>query len=587
MDPERPRTAADLLAFADVRDIDEFIDGLRRFESGEWTPDQFRAFRLNRGAYGQRQPDVNMLRVKIPQGILTAAQLEVLAEVAERYSRGFGHVTTRQNVQFHFVKLAAAAEAMQRLAAVGLTTKEACGNTVRNVTACPLAGVCTGEAFDVTPYGQAISRHFLRRAENQQLPRKFKIALSGCSHDCGKGAINDVALLAKVEGGVPGFEVRVAGGLSTTPEDAHRLYEFVPADEVIPVIEAVIAVFDKHGNRQNKMRARLKYVLRRLGWEAFRAEIEKELADVQARVHGKVPIDAAAAEPLARSPSLAVVSEVQKAALGGSGGAAYERWRRTNVVAQKQAGFAAATVRLVRGDVTAAQLRGLARLARVHGDGLARTTIDQNLLVRFVPEGRLEALHAGLAALGLAEPDAHTILDVTACPGAESCNLAVTASRELASALGARLGADPAAQAARDLDLKISGCPNSCGQHHIAGIGFHGGIRRVGGRIVPEYTLHLGGGIDEQGATFGRAALKVPARRVPDAVVRLLRLYEERRDPGERARDFFRRIPDTDVRAAVAELLRIDEATATPDDFLDLGDAKSFEVATGPGECAS
>ena len=588
--PAAPRTAADLLSFADVRDIDELIEALRRLESGEWTPDQFRAFRLARGTYGQRQPDVYMLRVKIPQGILGAEQLEALADVAERFSRGFGHLTTRQNVQLHFVKLDTVADAQTALARVGLTTREACGNTVRNVTACPMAGVCAGEAFDVTAYGHAVSRHFLRRAENQSLPRKFKIAFSGCPDDCAAGAINDVGCVARVRDGVRGFEVKVAGGLSTTPENAHRLYDFLPADELIPVIEAVLAVFAKHGNRHNKMRARLKYVVRKLGWEGTRAEIERELAAIRGAGRGRRPIDPSPGEALARAPSLPLAPAAARPAAD----AGFERWRATNVRAQKQRGFSAVTVRLLRGDVTAAQLVGLAGLARAHGDGLARATIDQNLLLRFVSDARVEALHRGLAALGLAEADAHTIADVTSCPGADSCNLAVTAPRELASALMARLsgpgtsaGDEAAVAAARDLSIKISGCPNSCGQHHIAGFGLHGGMRRIAGRIIPEYTLHLGGGVDGSGATFGRQLVKLPARRVPEALVVLLRLYAERRADGESALAFFRRLRQEDLRAALGDLARIDEATAAPEDFLDLGGAREFEVKTGPGECAA
>ncbi len=592
MDQDAPRTAADLLAFADVRDIDEFVDGLKKVESGEWSPDQFKVFRLARGTYGQRQADVNMIRVKLPLGVASAEQLEALADVAEQYSRGYGHVTTRPNIQFHFVKLHDSAAAQHILAKTGITTREACGNTVRNVTGCAMAGACAGEAFDVTGYGQEIARHFLRRPENQSLPRKFKIALSGCDDDCAFGAINDVALIARVEGGKRGFRMKVAGGLSTTPEDAHLLYDFIPTDEVIPSIEAVVAVFNKHGNRQNRSRARMKYVVRKLGWDGYKAAYEQELAAVHATGHVTHPIDHVGGDSLSRAPSLplAAVGALAAAAGGAADESAYDRWRKTNCVAQKQKGFAAVTIRLVRGDITAAQFRGVARLVRQFGDGLARFSIDQNLLLRFVSETRLRPLYDGLVSIGLAEADAHSIVDVTSCPGAESCNLAVTASRELASALTSRLsnanGATSAVAAAKDLSIKISGCPNSCGQHHIAGIGFHGGMRRVGGKVVPEYTLHLGGGIDAAGAKFGRTVIKLPARRVPDALLKLLHLYEDNKAPGEKAVDYFRRVPDETVKAAVAELMKIDEATAAPEDYLDLGDAKEFVVATGPGECA-
>ena len=260
------------LRFSSPADIDDFVDHLRRFESGELSPDQFKVYRLTRGTYGQRQQEVNMLRVKIPQGVLAAPQGERLADIADEYSRGFGHVTTRQNVQFHFVPLKRVPEAMERLNEVGLTMREACGGTVRNVTACALAGVCNGAAFDVTPYGQAVTRHFLRNPICQALPRKFKIALSGCGDDCAQGAINDVAVLARVRNSERGFEVRVGGGLSTSPEDAHPLEDFVPADRLLPVLEAVVRVFDRTGNRQNKSRARLKYVIRKIGIDGFRKE---------------------------------------------------------------------------------------------------------------------------------------------------------------------------------------------------------------------------------------------------------------------------------------------------------------------------
>ncbi|MBI4512139.1 MAG: nitrite/sulfite reductase, partial [Deltaproteobacteria bacterium] len=455
-EPFRQPSVTELLSYADERDIDELVGALQKLESGEWSPEEFRSFRLARGTYGQRQADMSMLRVKIPQGILTAEQLERLADVAEKYSRGFAHVTTRQNIQFHFMKLAEVPLAQRLLATSGLTTREACGHTVRNITACPMAGCCQGEAFDVTPHGQAVTRYFLRKAENQVLPRKFKIALSGCPSDCAMGAINDVGLIAKVKDGACGFQVKVAGGLSTTPEDAHELYDFVPADELIPVIEAVLALFNKHGNRQNKSRARLKYVVRKVGWAAFRSLFEEELATVQKAIGRTHPIDPTPTEILARSPSLPVVRENAGSAPG------FERWRETNVTPQKQPGFFAVTVRLIRGDATAAQFRGLAALARNLGDGTARLTIDQNVLVRFISSERLPDFHKGLAAIGLAEGGAGTILDVASCPGAESCNLAVTASRELATALTQKLGNPgqkaPAVDAARDLSIKISGC---------------------------------------------------------------------------------------------------------------------------------
>lgn len=573
------------LRFSSPADIDDFVDHLRRFESGELNPDQFKVYRLTRGTYGQRQQDVNMLRVKIPQGVLAAPQVERIADIADEYSRGFGHVTTRQNVQLHFVKLARVSEAMKKLDEVGLTTREACGGTVRNVTACALAGVCNGSAFDVTPYGQAVTRHFLRNPICQAMPRKFKIALSGCGDDCAQGAINDVAVLARVRNSERGFEIRVGGGLSTSPEDAHPLESFVPADRLLPVLEAVVRVFDRTGNRQNKSRARLKYVIRKLGLDGFRKEYEAELAKIDADGRGRIAIDVS--NEVRPDAVLRLRAPVRQTAAEDG----FERFYATNCIKQRQAGYYAVIARLDRGDITSAQLRGAARLARQFSDGTVRLSNEQNLVYRFVPEASLTALHAELVELGLGRAGARTIHDVTSCPGADTCNLAVTRSRGLTTAVEAALGAATgetaeAVKAAEGLDIKISGCPNSCGQHHVAALGFHGTMRRVGGVAVPEYQLHLGGGIAREGATFGRQIVKLAARRVPDAVLRLLELYRKERTEGEAPLAYFRRVEPEVVKRAVADLAEFDAATAKPEDWLDHGDEKPFKVAIGQGECA-
>ena len=571
-----------VLRFSDPADIDEFVTRLAQFERGEVSADEFKLFRLARGTYGQRQQGVNMLRVKIPQGVLNAEQVEMLARIADEYSRGFGHVTTRQNVQLHFVQLSRAAEAMRLLDSVGLTTKEACGNTVRNVTGCALAGVCSGAPFDVTPHGRAATRHFLRNPFCQKLPRKFKIAFSGCGDDCAQGAINDVGLVAMMKDGKRGFRVRVGGGLSTSPEDAHPLEEFVPTERLLPTLEAVVRVFDRSGNRENKSRARLKYVIRKIGMEGFRAEYEKELANIAADGRAEMPI---AVEEEQRPDAVLRLGRARSETASEPG---FEQFYSTNCYKQKQAGYYAVIARLHLGDITSAQLRGVAKLARDFGDGEVRLTNEQNLFLRWVPEGSLKALHAELLALGLARPGARTIHDVTSCPGADTCNLAVTKSRELATVVQEALEqTGTLVDGAEKLDIKISGCPNSCGQHHIAALGFHGAMRRVGGQAVPEYELHLGGGIDGNGATFGRRLAKFPARRVPLAVVRLLELWKRDKQEGESALAFFRRVDPQALKTAVADLSTIDEKTASPEDYLDNGDDKPFVVAIGEGECAA
>ncbi|MCL2450725.1 MAG: nitrite/sulfite reductase, partial [Polyangiaceae bacterium] len=444
--------------FSDKRDIDEFVEKLEAFERGELNAEQFRAFRLLRGVYGQRQTDVQMFRIKIPFGLLGPDQLTAIAEVTDQYSRGFCHVTTRQNIQLHFVQMSDCEAVMRRLDEAGLTTREACGNSVRNVTACELAEVCAHAAFDVTPYAEAIVRLFLRGPISASLPRKFKIAFSGCGTDCAFGAIHDIGFVAKVEGGQHGFKVYAAGGLSTTPQAAITLHEFVPAAEIGRVGEALLRLFHALGNRDNKHRARMKYVLRKLGEEGFR----KRYAEFRAQVDAEAAAELVLPEKPANKPAPPMDD------VGGAHAPGYLAWRSSSVIGQRQAGYTAVYVRLFLGDITSDQLRSLAGIVPRFGDGTVRLTIDQNLVIPWVDARSLPALHAALREVGLAETDVHTAHDVTSCPGAESCNLAVTSSRNVARAISERLKL-PDASTTAGIDgttIKISGCPNSCGQHH-------------------------------------------------------------------------------------------------------------------------
>jgi sulfite reductase beta subunit-like hemoprotein len=594
------------LSFASEADIDEFARVLDQFERGEIGPDQWRVFRLVRGTYGQRQSDdAQMLRVKIPQGVLTGAQLEALADVADLYSRGFGHITTRQNVQFHFVKLHDVEPAMRRLAEAGLTTREACGNSVRNITACHFAGVAADELFDVTPYAEALTRYLLRHPLSSKLPRKFKIGFEGCAEDHTKTGINDLGFRAtSSEDGARGFRVTVAGGTAILCRSGFALHDFVPTAEIYDVADAVLRVFAEFGDYQHKQRNRLKFLIKSMGWESWLEEYRRHLAIVQSEPRRERPFDPDRVQselpPDWPQPSLeadAIEARAASAQIRGAGtrpsllpvtNDTEERWLKTNVKAQRQAGYSIAIVTIPLGDLTAPQFRIISDLAESYGDGTVRVTVDQNLVFRWVKNGRLHDFYSAITAARLNYSGHGTIADVVSCPGAESCRLAVTQSRGLGRLLGEHLREHPdVAAVAGPGDIKISGCPNGCGQHHIASIGFQGSIRRLGERAVPQYFVMVGGSADGDGAAFGRVAAKIPARRAPEAIERLVQLYASERRDGERLSDFFIRTDVARVKAALADLEKLTEGDARPEDFIDLAEDQEFAPVVLDGECSA
>ena len=600
------------LPFASSADIDEFVEHLGRFERGEMEPQEWRSFRLVRGAYGQRQADdAQMLRVKIPQGVLAASQLDALAEVAERWSRGYGHITTRQNLQFHFMKLHDLELAMRRLAEEGLTTREACGNSVRNITGCPYAGVAADEAFDVTPYAEALTRYLLRHPLSSTLPRKFKIGFEGCPDDHALTAINDIGFRARLGGAERerrGFRVAVGGGTAILCRSGTVLFEFLPAGEILAAAEAVLRVFHELGDYQHRQRNRMKFLIQQIGWDAFKEQVEARFAEVTAEGVPPLPFDpehspVEEAPPRAAREAPDVRAVAERVAAGRVSGPGlvpqvapvlesnrprYLHWRRTNVRAQKQPGYSIAVVTVVLGDLTSAQLRTLGELALAYGDGTVRVTSDQDLVLRWVRSEDLSELYRRLAAAGLGLPDAGTLADVTSCPGAETCRLAVTQSRGLGRLLGDFLRSRPDLVAlAPGLDVKISGCPNGCGQHHVAGIGFQGSVRRLGDKVIPQYFVMVGGGVGPEGAKFGRLAAKVPARRLPDALERLLMLYRDQRKKGEPPRAFFQRVEPAAVGQALADLAAIGVDDASQEDFVDLGETDQFKTEVMDGECSA
>jgi sulfite reductase (NADPH) hemoprotein beta-component len=595
------------LSFADERDIDEFVDTLGKYERGEISAEDWRKFRLVRGTYGQRQPEaVHMLRVKIPQGVLTAAQLRSLAGVATSYSRGFAHITTRQNVQLHFVPLAQVEDAMRALADTGLTTREACGNSVRNITACPYAGVAEGEIFDITPYAEAMTRYFLRHPLSASLPRKFKIAFEGCPEDHAVAAIHDIGWRARVVNGRRGFRVTVGGGTAILVNTGALLYDFLPVEEMLDVAEAIIRVFHRYGDRKHMQRNRMKFLIKSLGWNEWRARFDKALEEFRAEGGASlpfsgagVPVEEAPSWPKPTPPTLKMAAALAETSVKGPGivpGSvrlqtlpdAYVRWTRSNVRRQRQTGYVCVTARLPLGDFTAGQAQVLADLAEAYGDGTVRLSIDQNVIFRWVPASAVQGFYDRLDAAGLATPDAGTIADVTSCPGAETCRLAVTQSRGLGRLLIEHLNAHPElVDAVPSGDIKISGCPNGCGQHHISGIGFQGSVRKLAGRAVPQYFVLVGGGVTEDAAHFGKVVSKVPVHRLTDAIDRLVGLYRERREEGESLGAFFRRLPPAIATDALKDLAELRAEDTVPDDFIDLGESQTFTPEVMDGECAS
>ena len=439
------------LSFASVADIDEFVATLEKYERGDLTPDEWRAFRLVRGTYGQRQTgDFQMLRIKVPQGILTSEQLNALAEVGEKYSRRFGHITTRQNIQFHFVKLHDAELAMRRLEQAGLTTREACGNSVRNITACPYAGTAKDEPFDVTPYADAVTRFLLRHRLSSTLPRKFKIAFEGCREDHIGAAINDLAFFAELgPGGERGFRVFAGGGTAIMCKNGGLIHDFLPAGEVFRAAEAVLRVFKRLGDYKHKQRNRMKFLIKALGWDVWLQKYEAELAECRAAdgvplltIDPPVETQPAWEKTEAPTPSLISARVSAVASLGPGitptivpvfmpGDEAYVRWRATNVRAQKQFGYVTVTATVPLGDLTSEQMRVLGELSQAYGDGTVRVTPDQDLMFRWVTIADVRELYRRLSAAGLGLAEASTIANVASCPGAESCRLAVTQSRGL------------------------------------------------------------------------------------------------------------------------------------------------------------
>lgn len=571
----------------DAEELNDFEAQKNRFKSGEWGETDFMRFRLRQGVYGQRQPDRQMIRVKAPFGGLTADQMDVLGEIAEQYTPlKKGHLTTRENVQFHHVLLDETPDLLRTIGDTGLTTREACGNTVRNVVAPPNAGVDPNEVFDVTPYAAAYARHFLRHPTTQMMPRKSKTAFSGSEEDVAMTPIHDVGFIARVRDGRKGFKIVIGGGLSIMPRMASTLEEFVPVEDFIKYGEAALRIFNRQDEeRKNLMKARIKFTIERLGIDTFREMVKEELKGEWA--NKRIDLDSLMWVEDEEADAPAVPGD---ATPEPANDAAYSAWKSTNAVPQKQSGFNLVHVRIERGDIYAEQWSQLATVARRFAGGRVRIDQQQNVVFRWVRSESLFDMYTALSEIGLAAAGAQTIRDIVTCPGTDSCKLGITSSMGLNKALGEALdGMDLSDPDVSSLHIKASGCPNSCGQHHIANIGFHGAVMKAPGGQVPAYEMFLGGNYDDGNVRVGhRVKARVPAKKAPDALKRILAYYKESRSQGEKFNDFVDRVgvaPFEEIFGQLKEEIGpLDRDHINT--YMDWGKTVLYKLERGEGECA-
>ena len=548
----------------------------------------FRPFRLVHGVYGQRQGGENqMVRIKLKYGVVTPQQMRALADTAEKYSNGISHITTRQAIQFHYVPLDSTPALLRELEDVGMTTREACGNAVRAVCGSPLAGTRADEHFDVDPYAEQVFQHFLRGPLSASLPRKFKISFGTTDADpLQQTNIQDIGITPVVKDGKQGFRVVAAAGLGSMPVAPVLVREFCAKEDLLPLCDALVRVHHKYGDRQNRAKARLKFVLKAKGEDGFRALVEEQLAEaLAAGVRGAALSD--------------TLKPANPTAIPLTGSAAEQEWRRFNVRSHREAGLAVVSLCIKRGDIPAKEMRILADLAEKFSAGDARSTNDQNLIFRRVAIADLSALYVELSKLDYVRK-AHSLVDVVSCPGASTCQLGLTLSKNLAKELEESLGSLAADPGVMNGHINISGCPNSCGQHHIGTIGFHGASSKIGDKIVPHYMLFIGGGDEGEKVHHGSFIARLPARKVPAVVKALTEIYVAERNPGEAMAAFYRRAvgvgQDKAVASAakaklkerIAPLCAYAEGELKESDLYDIGSNQLFSASMeelGVGEC--
>ncbi|WP_445148407.1 nitrite/sulfite reductase [Baekduia sp. Peel2402] len=577
-----------------TREFDDFDNEAEKFLDGQTPENEFIGFRLKQGVYGQRQPDVQMIRVKLPFGGVTPDQMDSFASVVEKYAPlNKGHITTRQNIQIHHIPLRDAAKAIREMAEANLSSREGCGNTVRNVTGDPWAGILEGEVFDPTPYVGAYVRYFVRHPTTQLMPRKVKTAFEGTpGEDRSITGIHDIAFIAKIKDGVKGFEVRVGGGTSIMPRIAPTLYDFVEADngDYLKVSEAVFRIFDAQDwLRVNRARARLKVFVDKFGIEELRNQVDEQLKgdwvnernfDVASR---RLDIDEQATAP--------AVPDAFGEPTDDEDRAAFERFKESNVVAQRQQGFSAVEIKVYRGDLTPSQFRDIGQIMREFSGGAARMTVGQNMVLRWVRDEQVYDLWNRLKAIGLGDAGAQEITDNVSCPGTDSCKLGITSSMGLNAAINKKLLemeiTDPQS---RRIHIKNSGCPNGCSQHHIADIGFYGASIKVGEHTIPAYVAHIGGVYEGGEVQYGtRLKVRLPAKRVPAAVERWIRMYEDERESADETfKAYAERVGTIRFEEAVKSDLAmpVEFGLDTMNMFMDWDRTQPYVVARGEGECA-
>ncbi len=558
------------------KDIIELANKIELFHNGKIDEEKFRSLRLARGVYGQRQEGVQMIRIKLPYGKVLSHQLRRISEVSDEYSRSRLHITTRQDIQIHYVDLDRTPQLWAELEKDNVTLREACGNTVRNVTASETAGIDINEPFDVSPYADAVFKFFLRNPICQEMGRKFKVSFSASDEDTGLSYMHDLGFIAKIENGVRGFKVMLGGGLGSQPRHADEFYSFLPSNRIIPVMEGVLRVFDRYGERKSRAKARMKFLIKDLGLEAFKQLVEEEQNAIEFK---SVVIDAESYKP-----SIPVSVEAPKVEIKDQ--KAFDLWKSTNLVKQKQNGYYAIGIKVLLGDFYTDKARLLADLVEQYAAGEIRLSLRQNILIPFVKEDLLPFFYSELQKLGFAQPGYNKAIDITACPGTDTCNLGISSSTGIAEELERIIKNEyPQYLENKDLVIKISGCMNACGQHNMANIGFQGmSVRTPDKLVAPALQVLLGGGnLGDGNGVFADKVVKIPSKRGPEALRRILNDYEANAEE-EQFFDYYKLKGERYFYDLLTDLS--DVTNLTPDDFIDWGTNEQYLKAIGIGECA-